>query len=232
MQRFDTHKLKSAMIDAAILRAESMTKDDDAPVTVHSFYRLEWERTVRELRLRQRRQKRNTRILAFIIAAAVAALAGCAWTYREKIADFWVTVFEKYSVLESSNFDKEPFKMIEEVYFPTYILEGYEMVYCQVDSFKVRAKWEKDGNYLIYTQAVIWENKNALDNERSEYIAKQVDKYTVFCHFRNGNSYYTWLNEYKFCLISSKEIYNEDLKKIIENIEKIEEIEEIEENAP
>ena len=223
MQRFDTHKLKSAMIDAAILRAESMTKDDDAPVTVHSFYRLEWERTVRELRLRQRRQKRNTRILAFIIAAAVAALAGCAWTYRKKIANFWVTMFDRYDKLEITEIGEDLPRTIEEVYIPTYVPEGYELDDIYEDAFIVRIKWKKDDKYLIYTQSVIFENNSILDNELGAPVLKQIDQYAVFYHFYNKNSSYIWIDKYYFCLDASTEMSNEELKKIIENISKNEE---------
>lgn len=228
MQHLDSRKLKRAMIDAAIMRAEQTMQGDHEPVVVHPLYREKWENSVRELRLRRLREKRKTRVLAFIIAAVIMALAGCAWRYREKIADFWVTAFDKYSMLELSNINEEPPKVIEEVYFPTYVLEGYEMVYCQVDSFKVRAKWEKDGDYLIYSQAVIskninTDNKNALDNEVGGYQIKNLDKYFVFCYFCDDKQRYIWMDEYEFCLTSSKEISDEELKRIIENIRKSEE---------
>lgn len=223
MQHLDSRKLKRAMIDAAIMRAEQTMQGDHEPVVVHPLYREKWENSVRELRLRRLREKRKTRVLAFIIAAVIMALAGCAWRYREKIADFWVTAFDKYSMLELSNINEEPPKVIEEVYFPTYILEGYEMVYCQVDSFKVRAKWEKDGNYLIYTQTLIPENKNVLDNEMGKYVAKRLDGQVVFCHFHNSQQIFIWADKYKYRLGSSEEIADEELKKIIENIRKSEE---------
>ena len=228
MQHLDSRKLKSAMIDAAILRAERTMKDDQEPVVVHPLYRERWERTVRELQARRLRKKRKTRVLAFIIAAAIMALAGCAWIYRERIADFWVTAYEKYCTLESSDVDQESPKAIEEVYLPTYILDGYEMVYCQVDLFKIRAKWVDGGDYLIYTQTVIsekknTENQNVLDNEIGEYAIKRWEDYTVFCHLHGDQYIFVWTNEYKYCLGSSKEIADDELKKKIENIQKSEE---------
>lgn len=229
MQHLDSRKLKSAMIDAAILRAERTMKDDQEPVVVHPLYRERWERTVRELQVRRLRKKRKTRVLAFIIAAVVAALAGCAWTYREKIADFWVTAFDKYDKLEIDDIGEEFPKTIDEVYIPTYVPEGYELEYQQIDSFKVHMLWKSDDDYLMYTQTVIPKDldagiKNVLDNEIGEYTTKQCTHGFVFCHSFNGNSYYVWLSKYKFSLICSKEFSDENLIKIIDNIQKFEEI--------
>ena len=228
MQHLDISKLKSAMIDAAILRAERTMRDDQEPVVVHSLYRERWERTVRELQVRRLRKKRKTRVLAFIIAAVVAALAGCAWTYREKIADFWVTAFERYDKLEVGETGEELPGTIEEVYIPTYVPEGYELEYQQINVFNVHMLWKHGDDYMIYTQTVIFKNKNAenqnvLDNEAGEHIVKQLDNYTVFCYFCDDKQRYIWINKYKFCLTSSKEIPDEELKKIIENIQKSEE---------
>ena len=173
---------------------------------------------MRELQARRLRKKRKTRVLAFIIAAVVAALAGCAWTYREKIADFWVTAFEKYCTLESSNIDQEPPKVIEDVYLPTYMLEGYKLDHQKINTFTVFAKWKHNDDYLVYTQTVISqngsvENQNVLDNEIGEYTIKQCEDNAVFCHFYNNQYFFVWIDEYKFRLCSSQEISDEDLKK-------------------
>ena len=228
MQHLDSRKLKSAMIDAAILRAERTMKDDQEPVVVHPLYREKWENSVRELRLRRLREKRKTRVLAFIIAAVVAALAGCAWTYREKIADFWVTAFDRYDKLEIDDIGADFPRTIEEVYIPTYVPEGYELEYYLIDTFKARIKWKKGEEYLIYTQVGVSPSKsseiyNMLDNETGKRTIIQWDDNIVFCHSFNGNSYYVWIDKYKFCLISSGKISDEEIKKIIENIQKYEE---------
>lgn len=229
MQYLDTSKLKRAMIDAAILRAERTMKDDQEPVVVHPLYREKWENSVRELRLRRLREKRKTRVLAFIIAAVIMALAGCAWRYREKIADFWVTAFDKYDKLELANVDEEFPRTLEEVYLPTYVPEGYELVDQQIDSFKFWAKWEKKENYFIYSQAVIskninTDNKNALDNEIGEYMTKEWGNHTVFCCSYDDQYVYIWIDKYKFRLSLSEEIDEAEIKEIIENFKKCEEI--------
>ena len=223
MQDLDTSKLKRAMIDVAILRAERTVKDDQEPVVVHPLYRERWERTVRELQVRRLRKKRKTRVLAFIIAAVVAALAGCAWTYREKIADFWVTAFDRYDKLEIDDIGEDFPRTIEEVYIPTYVPEGYEQVYYQKDSLKIWSKWEKDGNYLIYMQSIISGNYNLLDSEKGEYVSKQLGDKIVFCHFYNGRQIVIWIKGYEFRLASSKEIIDEELIKIINSVQKFEE---------
>jgi hypothetical protein len=218
MQYLDTSKLKSAMIDAAILRAERTMRDDDALVMVHPEYRAKWEYTLRELRFREHRQKRNTRILAFIIAAAIMALAGCAWTYREKIADFWVTAFDKYDKLEIDDIGEDFPRTIEEVYIPTYVPEGYELEYEQIDLFKVQMKWKNNGDYIMYTQTLKPKSRAVLDSEVGEYIIKQWDDYTIFCYSSVDRRSYIWLGRYRFCLFSSKGISDKEFEKIIENI--------------
>ena len=223
MQCLDTSKLKRAMIDAAILRAERTMQGDLEPVVVHPLYREKWEHTVRELQVRRLRQKRKTRVLAFIIAAVVAALAGCAWTYREKIADFWVTAFDKYDKLELVAAEDEPPRTLEEIYLPTYVPEGYELVYQQIDIFKARMLWRNNNDYLMYTQTVISGNDNMLDNEIGECVAMQWGDQNVFHRFYDNQQVYIWVNEYKFRLISLKEISDEELLKIFKNIQKVEE---------
>lgn len=220
MRHLDSQKLKSAMIDAAILRAERTMKDDQEPVVVHPLYRERWERTVRELQVRRLRKKRKTRVLAFIIAAVVAALAGCAWTYREKIADFWVTAFDRYDKLEIDDIGEDFPRTIDEVYIPTYVPEGYELEYEQIDLFKVHMLWKNNDDYLMYTQTTIYGNDNMLDNEMGKYVPLKQNGQIVFYRSCNDQQIFIWTNEYKFRLISSKEILVEDLLKFFENIRK------------
>lgn len=228
MQHLDSRKLKSAMIDAAILRAERTMKDDQEPVVVHPLYRERWERTVRELQVRRLRKKRKTRVLAFIIAAVVAALAGCAWTYREKIADFWVTAFDKYDKLEIDDIGEDFPRTIEEVYIPTYVPEGYELEYEQIGVFQVNMTWKNNDDYIIYSQTVLSKSENVgnpkiLDNEVGEYKSKKWNDCIVFYYFHDERQYYVWTDKYKFYLIFSKEISDNNFEKIIKNIEKNEE---------
>lgn len=223
MQHLDISKLKSAMIDAAILRAERTMQGDDVPVVVHSEYRAKWEYTLRVLRIREHRKKRNTRILAFIIAAAIMALAGCAWIYRERIADFWVTTFDKYSKLEPCVAEEEYPQTIETVYIPTYLPEGYELVYKEIDELKAHFVWKSSDSYLVFTQTVIPKNTNVLDSETGKYDVKEYSGLVVFHSFCQNEQIFTWLNEYKFRLGFTNEISDEEVKKIIENISKNEE---------
>lgn len=223
MQHLDTRKLKSAMIDAAIMRAERTMKDDQEPVVVHPLYRERWERTVRELQVRRLRKKRKTRVLAFIIAVVVAALAGCAWTYREKIADFWVTAFDKYDKLEIDDIGEDFPRTIEEVYIPTYVPEGYELEYEQMDSLKVHMIWKNNSDYIIYTQTLIPKNRNVFDNEVGEYTVMHYGDQTVFRRLRNNRQIYIWVNEYKFRLAFSEGLADEKILKIIKNIQENEE---------
>ena len=228
MQDLDTSKLKRAMIDVAIMRAEQTMQGDHEPVVVHPLYREKWENSVRELRLRRLREKRKTRVLAFIIAAVIMALAGCAWRYREKIADFWVTAFDKYDKLELANVEEEFPRTLEEVYLPTYVPEGYELVDQQIDLLKVCMIWKCNNNYLTYTQTVISESKNVgnpnvIDNEIGYYRTETLDGNVVFCYLCDDKQFYIWFDEYKFCLISSNEVIDENLRKIIKKIQKSEE---------
>lgn len=220
MRQLDTSRFKSAMIDAAILHAERLTENDSEPVAIHSVYREKWEHAVRLLQISQRRKRRQTRLVAFIVAVTVAALAGCAWRYREKIAEFVITTFALYDVLETSGENYGYPTEIENVYFPTYMFDGYELESETKELFKVRIEWRKDDDYLIYLQLVIDQNRYILDNEIGKYTKKQIENHTIFFRDYGELQLYTWLNEYKFCLISSRSLLDNELEQIISSIEK------------
>lgn len=226
MRQLDTSRFKSAMIDAAILHAERLTENDSEPVAIHSVYWEKWEHAVRLLQISQRRKRRQTRLVAFIVAVTVAALAGCAWRYREKIAEFWVTAFEKYDIMESDIGVEVYPKIIEEVYYPTCMLNGYELDSVLQDLFKVRVEWIKDNESLIYMQMITETSDYVLDNEFGAYEIIQLDNYNILYYNYNGLQLYTWKTKYQFCLISSSILTDMELEKIIGGIQKFEENEE------
>jgi len=222
MDRTDVAKLKSALIDAFMLDAEEAIASCPPPITVSE----EHEKRMREIlsnkpRRRVSYRKIGKRVIALLVAALLIFLTGCAVFYQ-KIVDFIVTAFDKFSRVEQSVEVEELPQAIEDVRVPMVMLEGYELESETILSSCVVQKWgNAAGDCIVYKQDATDKPHYNIDNENSHYVKIQIGDIIVFYHYNGTVNSYVWQNGYLFSITSTVQLSDEEIAIIVTNIDSV-----------
>lgn len=170
---------------------------------------------------------KRTRVKRAALAALIAAallLAGCAAiVYKEQIGDFFVEIRDTYIKGDFIKDEDANNQIIEEIYVPTYIPNGYVQVKEQkLNSYALYEFSNDNGDVLIFEQVTIESAKFFINNEDGYTNTITLDEKTVYYRVSNGTYVYIWNNEkYAFSLYSDTEINEEEIIQIIDGISAI-----------
>lgn len=156
--------------------------------------------------------------LVAIILAATLLLAGCvAYVYREEIREFFVETYDAFVKLTFDKKQNDQNEIIEEVYFPSYMLDGFELSNEVSTPIMVLYEFVNDSDELISFEQLVVEGSNfLLDNEKGDTTIIEVDDYKVYHRYTDKQHHYIWNDgKYAMTLNSSFSISNEELKNII-----------------
>ncbi len=174
-------------------------------------------------------KKHRIKKIVIILIAAAIILTGCTAIkpVRTAIANFIITVFEKYSSVDKST-DANAKDRITEFYSPGFIPEGYEFVGEEINKFNDNLiinrdlKYKNDYKELSFTQ-VVAKSTMTLNTENTELKTVSIGDIECMYYSNIGLCDYLWeQNGYRFILSVPDEIDLETAKKIIESVEKIE----------
>lgn len=174
-------------------------------------------------------KKHRIKKIVIILIAAAVLLTGCTAIkpVRTAIANFIITVFEKYSSVDKST-DANAKDRITEFYSPGFIPEGYEFVGEEINKFNDNLiinrdlKYKNDYKELSFTQ-VAAKSTMTLNTENTELKTVSIGDIECMYYSNIGLCDYLWeQNGYRFILSVPDEIDLETAKKIIESVEKIE----------
>ena len=219
MDRTDAAKLKSALIDAFMLDAEEAIASCPPPIAVSEAH----EKRMREIISSKPRRRVSNRkvgkcVIAILVAVLFIFLTSCAMFYQ-KIVDFIVTAYDKYFRVEQSVEAEEMPYIIKDIKVPTVMLEGYDLKREIIDTFTVQLEWNnKAGDYIMFSQTAMDGMYYDIDNEDGEYTQIYIGEQMIFKHYHEQIHTYVWVNEYKFYIISSRELSEDELSKIIKSI--------------
>ena len=218
---------KSRLVDA-LLEAEGVELENTKCVSVPSSAFSHRIQRIAEHPEKYTKKCRAKKIVIILIAAAII-LTGCTAIkpVRTAIANFIITVFEKYTSVGKST-DANAKDRITEFYSPVFIPEGYEIVQKNIDRLN-------DGKAVEYYIEYINGDKNivfsqvtpkttmALNTENTELKTVSIGDIECMNIMNMGRSDFIWeQNGYRFLLSVPDEIDLETAKKIIESVEKIE----------
>ena len=145
-------------------------------------------------------------------------MTGCALWYQ-KIVDFVVTAFDKYMRVEQSITEQDTSKEIEHVMVPQNLPEGYQLVDERILVHTAILKWiDSNGEYIIFTQKNSTSFHHNMDSEQSEFERREVGDQTIFFHFSEKIYTYIWKDDYEFYIVSSRELSDDELFMIIDNV--------------
>ncbi len=161
------------------------------------------------------------RIVTALLAAAILLFAGCAtYIYREKIADFFVEIYEKFSVVtdepQVQNSDED---LIDEVYTLGYVPEGFVSTGAVERPQSVRQEWTNGDKMIVFTQRK--NIKDYLDAERNNWEEIKINKTTLFYSQSNNWKSHAWADySYIYCIKTNYDIDNEELENLILSVKK------------
>lgn len=144
---------------------------------------------------------------------------------REPIIKFIVNTYEGFvSIFVDENDEIKSTETVEEIYSPSYMLDGY--VKKDFKQFKtvISTVWSKDNDILELRQNVMVEDfQHFTDKEKTEYSTINTISNTIYYINKNENYSFIWTNDiYLFTLICSNSIELSEIEKIIESMEVVE----------
>lgn len=215
MKDLDTAKLKSALIDAAILKAQAMIETQTEPVTSSRTHLL-WMRDLLHTGKPPRKKwTTKQRLVALLVAALFLLLTSCA---VRGLIDFFVTRFDKYDRVEQGAFADYSL-MLKTNKLLNLSFSDYQIVGIDEGAFIIRIKWEKtDGSSIIIAQGVRNDVSRYFDNEYGKATIMEKEGVQIFYYLQDVHKHvYIWLGEYEFFIESSRELTSEELSYIINN---------------
>jgi hypothetical protein len=166
------------------------------------------------------KQRKKIRLAALLIAAALL-LAGCTmYVYRDAIREFNARILSDRIEIDFGNDKGNQMHVIEEVYYLSYVPEGYEQITNMTNESVSLYRWKNEsGEMLVFTQSLIDGLQFGVDAERGEVITVEGYENTVFHTVIDKQHYYIWNDgKYAMTLEISTNHSTEEIRKIITGI--------------
>jgi hypothetical protein len=158
-------------------------------------------------------------IIIFIIASCSAVMSVSA--LRSAFIDFWVNIFDKFSIVRSVNNGNAP-ETIEKIYEITYDLSDYSYDLWFADEYTRKIEYAKEDVYINFEQST----KSVFDthlNTEDSVIETVIINGSEAVYFTDNHNYHTiiWDNgDYVFLLRSN--ISKTELINIANSVQKVE----------
>lgn len=159
-------------------------------------------------------------LLAFLVASSVTVLSVKA--LREAFADFFISIYEKFSTIQSADETGTAPETIEDIYEITYDLSGFTIYYEDYNEYSRNISYVNDDisiDFQQYTKEMYDENVNTEGANISTII---INSYEAI-YFRDNHQYdcMIWDNgDYIIVLYSN--IGKNALINIAESVQKVE----------
>ncbi len=166
-------------------------------------------------------QKYTVRRTFVLIAAAVLLLltACAAYIYRDDIKGLFVECLNDHDKVcaekAAEGFDA---KFLEDVYYLTYVPEGYELVESEINSMKTYYKYSKGNESVTYIQNNTLTNEY-VDRQSANVVCLNGVDFDIYYLYTEPFNCYTWFDgDYYNELVLNQLISDEELAKIISGI--------------
>jgi hypothetical protein len=159
----------------------------------------------------------SKKTIGAILLAAALLLTGCtAYVFRDEIRDFFVTAYDSFVKVTFDNDGQDGEDRIEDIYYPSQILAGYELVLEETNSLVVRYQYKNsEGNILIFEQYLLDESNHFIDSEYGTAELRTIDNYNFYYKTIDQQHHHMW-NDGKYALVLTSDIAisDDDLVKL------------------
>ena len=155
------------------------------------------------------------RIIAILIAVALL-LTSCGIIFRNEIRE----IFEEFFVKLTYDGDDESTELIEDVYYLSYIPDGYILKKQHISVTYIQYKYEdQKGDFISFEQRAIALTDFVIDSEKGYSKMQEIEKYEVYYRFTSENHLYVFNNgKYSLNIKSSTKLSNEDIILILDGL--------------
>ena len=213
--------LRRLLIDAALEKAEEDEREfkpsDRFKITLNKNLKANGIKPYYSF-LSIKRHRALVIIAAVITAFALSMSVGAV---REAVGRFFVKMYDGFAVIFTDNNAAFP-ETIEELFIPAYIPEGFEMSDRNETSNRIKIKWSKANDEVIFCQYT----KKVVSNVDTEHRFERIDLFGEndgVLSGENGDiSIYFERYGYYFTISTYGETSEKDLIKMAKSIEKVE----------
>ena len=216
-------KFKKALAEALISEYEM-----SVPQMNEHIFSKEFEKKMKKLI--GRRQKPYYKLInrawkraaCFVIAIIMStAIVMQAEAIRNLFKDFFVYIYDKFSIVKSIDNDNSP-EIIENIYAITYELHDYEIIYEDYDDYRRNITYKNEDLVIDYFQYVKFAYDVHLNTENADIETLLING-TEMIYFKDNHEYnhLIWDNGDYIISISSN-ISKNLLIEIAESVQKVE----------
>ena len=155
-----------------------------------------------------------------LVASSVTVLSVDA--LRNAVADFFVSIYEKFSTVQSVDEDKPAPTTIEDIYAITYNLDGYKVVFENNNEFSRDITYVNSDIIIEFSQYTKdMYNKN-VNTEDAEISTTEINGTEAIIFLDNHNYYNIILNSDDYVFDIGSNIGKDALIDIAESVQKVE----------
>ena len=155
------------------------------------------------------------RIIAILIAVALL-LTSCGIIFRNEIRE----IFEEFFVKLTYDGDDESTESIKDVYYLSYVPEGYVLERDTTTKICVQYKYvNQNSDFISFEQRAITSSDFYIDIEQGYSQINEIENYEIY--YRTANDFHWFVCnsvKYQIQLISSTQLSNDEIIRIIEGI--------------
>lgn len=159
-------------------------------------------------------------IVIVLIASSVTVLSVDA--LRNAVADFFVSIYEKFSTVQSADEDKSAPATIDDIYAITYNLDEYKIYYEDNTEYRRSISYIKDDvviNFSQYTKDMYDKNVNTEDAEISTI---EINGTEAIMFLDNQNYYHIIINSDDYVFGIGSNAGKDILIDIAKSVQKVE----------
>ena len=209
---------KQAIRDGLSNKIDKIVLEDNGVSKCSLQHRIAMRNIIREKTIQNVKctSKVKQRIIAILIAAAIL-LTGCGIIFRNEIREVLGEGFA--SVI--FNRDKDRARVLEEIYEPSYMPEGYSISNTTIAALLAEFVYtDSDGNFIEFSQRASDGMKILIDNDGYSLL-KTIDTYNVYYRYTGESHIVIWDDgKYILSIRSNEAISDEELVLIIGGIAK------------
>lgn len=218
---------KKALHDALILEFSNMLPDADENEHVFSSG---FERKMQKLIKRRKKPYykiintlgKRVACIAVIVLVASSVTVLSVDALRNAVADFFVSIYEKFSTVQSVDEDKPAPTTIEDIYAITYNLDGYKVVFENNNEFSRDITYVNSDIIIEFSQYTKdMYNKN-VNTEEAEISTTEINGTEAIIFLDNQNYYHIIINSDDYVFDIGSNIGKDALIDIVESVQKVE----------
>lgn len=213
----------------AIFDALTQEYDNSVPETEYHVFSQRFEKKMEKLIKRRKKPyykmvntfgKRAACFAAGVLVAFTLTIMNVE-AFRNAFIDFFIRIFEKFSIVQSVENINSPEK-IEEIYNITYDLSGYVIDYEEYDDYSRNITYINGNNVVDYFQYAKSAYDMLLNTENADIETIIIDHHKAIYYKDNRNYHHIIWDNGEYIISLSSNVGKNELIDIANSVQKVE----------